>query len=135
MKKIAMLILALAVLVCSTACQRPSEDAETSKQTENSEPSGTPNNPQQHEHIPVQVAGFPATCTEDGNRTYYFCDGCGEAFKDETCQHETTVEAERITATGHTDKDENNVCDTCTAPLTPTIPGEEDSAEMPKVEF
>ena len=135
MKKIAILILTLAVMALSTACQCPPKDTETSGQTANSESSGKPDHPQQHEHTPVQVVGNPATCTEDGNRMYYSCNGCGKLFKDEQCQNETTAEAERIAATGHTDTDENNVCDTCAEPLMPTLPGGDDSTEMPKVEF
>ena len=43
-----------------------------------------------------------ATCTEDGNNEYYSCSACGKAFKDADGKTVTTVEAEKIAATGHT---------------------------------
>ena len=42
-----------------------------------------------------------ATCTEDGNTEYYTCSACGKIFKDETGTQETSVEAEKLVATGH----------------------------------
>lgn len=43
----------------------------------------------------------PATCTENGYR-YAFCSICNDWFKEDTVQ-----------ATGHTDADNDNICDTC----------------------
>ena len=42
-----------------------------------------------------------ATCTEDGNTEYYTCSACGKIFKDESGTQETSVEAEKLVATGH----------------------------------
>ena len=42
-----------------------------------------------------------ATCTEDGNTEYYTCSVCGKMFKDESGTQETSVEAEKLVATGH----------------------------------
>ena len=42
-----------------------------------------------------------ATCTEDGNTEYYTCSACGKIFKDETGTQETSVETEKLVATGH----------------------------------
>lgn len=47
-----------------------------------------------HQHTPIFVEAKAATCTEDGNKTYYRCE-CGKCFTDEACKHETT-EAEQI---------------------------------------
>ena len=49
-----------------------------------------------------------ATCTEDGE-IVYTCTVCGETY------------TEVIPATGHTDADGDNICDTCGAVLAPTI--------------
>ncbi len=124
MKKIAILILTLAAVACVTACQKPADTTEN--ETEQ---------PTAHVHTPQQVAGCAATCKETGNRAYYVCTGCGLAFKEEDCNTPTTAEAERTAKTGHTDTNEDNVCDVCTSVLLPTLPGGDGSTEMPKVEF
>lgn len=124
MKKIAILILTLAAVACVTACQKPADTTEN--ETEQ---------PTAHVHTPQQVAGCAATCKETGNRAYYVCTGCGLAFKDEGCNIPTTAEDEHTQTTGHSDTDENNVCDVCAVPILPTLPSDDGSTEMPKVEF
>ena len=53
-------------------------------------------------HTLTKTDAKAATCTEDGNNEYYTCSACGKAFKDADGKTETTVEAEKIAATGHT---------------------------------
>ena len=53
-------------------------------------------------HSMVKTAAKEATCTENGNNTYYTCKTCGKVYKDEAGQEETTVKAETIPALGHT---------------------------------
>ena len=53
-------------------------------------------------HTLTKTDAKAATCTEDGNNEYYTCSACGKAFKDADGKIETTVEAEKIAATGHT---------------------------------
>ena len=53
-------------------------------------------------HSMTKTEAKAATCTEDGNNEYYTCSACGKAFKDADGKTETTVEAEKIAATGHT---------------------------------
>lgn len=125
MKKLFMLTVVLVLVTCAAACNAPPDDTETTGQSE----------PPQHRHTPVEVAARQVTCIEDGNRLYFVCADCGLAFRDEACQVATTAEAERLSKGSHTDKDENNVCDVCTVPLMPILPGGDDSTEMPKVEF
>ena len=55
-----------------------------------------------------------ATCTEDGNNEYYSCSACGKAFKDADGKTVTTVEAEKIAATGHTMTKTDAKAATCT---------------------
>ena len=55
-----------------------------------------------------------ATCTEDGNNEYYSCSACGKAFKDADGKIVTTVEAEKIAATGHTMTKTDAKAATCT---------------------
>ena len=124
MKRIVTLILTLAAVVCITACQKPEDTTESAPEQTTS-----------HVHTLQQVAAQPATCKETGNRAYYVCTGCGLAFKEEDCNTPTTAEAERTAKTGHTDTNEDNVCDVCTSVLLPTLPGGDGSTEMPKVEF
>ena len=53
-------------------------------------------------HTMTKIEAKSATCTEDGNKEYYTCSACGKAFKDADGKIVTTVEAEKIAATGHT---------------------------------
>ena len=53
-------------------------------------------------HTLTKTDAKAATCTEDGNNEYYSCSACGKVFKDSDGKTETTVEAEKIAATGHT---------------------------------
>ena len=53
-------------------------------------------------HSLTKTDAKAATCTEDGNNEYYSCSACGKVFKDAEGKTETTVEAEKIAATGHT---------------------------------
>ena len=53
-------------------------------------------------HTLTKTDAKAATCTEDGNNEYYTCSTCGKVFKDANGKSETSVEAEKIAATGHT---------------------------------
>ena len=53
-------------------------------------------------HTLTKTDAKAATCTEDGNNEYYTCSACGKVFKDSDGKTETSVEAEKIAATGHT---------------------------------
>ena len=65
-------------------------------------------------HSMVKTAAKEATCTENGNNTYYTCKTCGKVYKDEAGQEETTVKAETIPALGHTMTKTEAVAPTCT---------------------
>ena len=59
-----------------------------------------------HVHTLTVVEGKPATCTEDGVKTYYKCESCGKMFEDATANVEITSEADLvIPKTGHTPSD------------------------------
>ena len=65
-------------------------------------------------HSLTKTDAKAATCTEDGNNEYYACSACGKAFKDADGKIETTVEAEKIAATGHTMTKTDTKAATCT---------------------
>ena len=65
-------------------------------------------------HTMTKTEAKAATCTEDGNNEYYTCSACGKAFKDADGKTETTVEAEKIAATGHTMTKTEAKAATCT---------------------
>ena len=52
-------------------------------------------------HTLKVVEARGATCTTNGNYTYYVCRTCGKLFKDEAGTTETTLEAETLPAFGH----------------------------------
>lgn len=61
---------------------------------------------QGHTHKTKKIAEVKATCTTDGNREYYVCEGCGKWFQDAKATKEITREADVIlTATGHSLED------------------------------
>ena len=64
-------------------------------------------------HTLTKTEAKAATCTEDGNYAYWTCDVCGWVFSDETGATRTTVEAQRIPATGH--NYESGTCTDCGA--------------------
>ena len=59
------------------------------------------------------IPAVSATCTKDGNNAYYYCSDCGKYFNDEAGTIETTVEAEKIAATGHSEVTDEAVEATC----------------------
>ena len=65
-------------------------------------------------HTMTKTEAKAATCTEDGNNEYYTCSACGKAFKDADGKTVTTVEAEKIAATGHTMTKTEAKAATCT---------------------
>ena len=65
-------------------------------------------------HTMTKIEAKSATCTEDGNKEYYTCSACGKAFKDADGKIVTTVEAEKIAATGHTMTKTEAKAATCT---------------------
>lgn len=55
-----------------------------------------------HTHNLTKVESKPASCTEDGNKAYYRCSGCGRWFEDESGNTEITDHSSVvIAATGH----------------------------------
>ena len=48
------------------------------------------------------IPAVAPTCTSAGNNAYYLCDACGRVYKDEQNRDQTTVEAETLSALGHT---------------------------------
>ncbi len=115
-----------------SACQPPLDDSEQTEQPGFPEDS---ENSEEHRHTPTKFAEQMPTCTESGNREYYVCSGCKLLFKEEACLNKTTVEEEKLASIGHADENENFSCDVCGVSISPTIPGGDDSTEMPKVEF
>ena len=65
-------------------------------------------------HTMTKTDAKEPTCTEDGNNEYYSCSACGKAFKDADGKIVTTVEAEKIAATGHTMTKTDAKAATCT---------------------
>ena len=65
-------------------------------------------------HTMTKTDAKEPTCTEDGNNEYYSCSACGKAFKDADGKTVTTVEAEKIAATGHTMTKTDAKAATCT---------------------
>ena len=80
---------------CS-ACGKIFKDADASTET-SVEAEKTSKIP----HTLTKTEYKAATCTEDGNTEYYTCSVCGKIFKDESGTQETSVEAEKLVATGH----------------------------------
>ena len=56
----------------------------------------------EHSHSLTQMPAAQATCTAEGTNGYYICSVCNKVFRDINGQVETTVEAEKIPALGHT---------------------------------
>lgn len=54
-----------------------------------------------HQHELRVVKAKASTCVENGNNTYYVCDGCGKIFKDKDAKTQTTVEAETLERSWH----------------------------------
>ena len=81
--------------ICS-ACGKIFKDADASTET-SIEAEKTSKIP----HSLTKTEYKAATCTEDGNTEYYTCSACGKIFKDESGTQETSVEAEKLVATGH----------------------------------
>ena len=65
-------------------------------------------------HMMTKTDAKAATCTEDGNNAYYTCSACGKIFKDADGKTATTVETEKIAATGHTMTKTDAKAATCT---------------------
>ncbi len=54
-----------------------------------------------HNHDAVKVEAKAATCTDDGNVAYWYCESCGKYFSDEALSTEITKEQTIVKATGH----------------------------------
>ena len=54
-----------------------------------------------HTHTLTKVEAKAPTCTEDGNKAYYVCSGCGKLFADATGSAEITTDETVDKATGH----------------------------------
>ena len=65
-----------------------------------------------HTHAPTKIEYLAPNCDTAGNNEYYFCDGCDKYFKDAECSTETTIEAEKLTAKGHSPNADDGDCTT-----------------------
>lgn len=52
-------------------------------------------------HTATAVTAKSASCTETGNKAYWYCSGCEKYFSNSACTTETTLEAMTIPAKGH----------------------------------
>ena len=64
-----------------------------------------------HQHALTKVGAKDATCTEDGNVEYWFCEKCSQYFSDEVGTSTITLEQTVVKATGH--HYENGRCTVC----------------------
>ena len=80
-----------------------------------------------HEHTLTKVEAKQATCTEDGNVEYWFCEECDQYFSDENGTSLITEEQTIIKATGH--KFENGTCSVCGDADPEYKPGESSTPE------
>lgn len=55
-----------------------------------------------HTHKMTATAEKAATCTDDGNTAYWYCEDCGKYFADKDGKTETTLERTVIKSDGHT---------------------------------
>ncbi|MDY4231806.1 MAG: S-layer homology domain-containing protein [Candidatus Faecousia sp.] len=65
-------------------------------------------------HTLTKIEAKTPTCTEDGNSEYWVCDLCGKFFSDENGTTETTAEAVKIPAAGHSLTKTETKAPTCT---------------------
>lgn len=71
--------------------------------------------PAPHRHDLTAVPGKDATCTEDGNLEYWYCEACGKCFSDDALTTEISKDDTVIKATGHGETELKNVKEaTCT---------------------
>ena len=68
----------------------------------------------EHEHNLSFVAAVDATCTEDGHKAYYECDGCDKIFADAEGENEITLDSTVVEALGHDVEQVAAVEATCT---------------------
>ena len=68
----------------------------------------------EHEHNLSLVAAVDATCTEDGHKAYYECDGCDKIFADAEGEDEITLDSTVVEALGHDVEQVAAVEATCT---------------------
>lgn len=66
-------------------------------------------------HNAVKTEAKAATCTEDGNIAYWYCDVCNKYFSDEALTTEISKEETVVKATGHDTELKNAKEATCTA--------------------
>ena len=59
-----------------------------------------------HKHNLIETKSKEATCTEDGNITYYTCSECKKIFSDIDGTQEITLEDTVIGASGHVFEEE-----------------------------
>ncbi len=67
-----------------------------------------------HEHTMEAYEAVEATCLEDGQLAYWYCEGCGKYFLDSEGSEETTLEDTVVPATGHSTKHYQKQAATCT---------------------
>ena len=65
-------------------------------------------------HTLTKTEARTPTCTEDGNSEYWVCDLCGKLFGDQNGTTETTAEAVKIPAAGHSLTKTETKAPTCT---------------------
>lgn len=72
------------------------------EKTPDVKPDPIPENPD-HKHIGTHVEAKAATCTETGNKEYWYCSGCKKYFSKESmaADSEVTLNAVTVSANGH----------------------------------
>lgn len=77
-----------------------------------------------HKHTLALQEGYAPTCTTEGKKDYYICEGCGLLFRDaegnEQIADKTSV---ILKAVGHVDEDEDGKCDVCGIDMGTGTPG------------
>ena len=66
-------------------------------------------------HTVTSTAAKAATCTADGNKTYYYCSNCKKYFSNKDCTAEITQASTVIPATGHSASATAAKAATCTS--------------------
>ena len=67
-----------------------------------------------HTHSIVHVKAVAPSCIKEGNKEYWYCNGCGDYFSDEHCAKKVLLSDCKIEKTAHTEVTDQAVPKTCT---------------------
>ena len=67
-----------------------------------------------HTHSIVHVKAVAPSCIKEGNKEYWYCNGCGDYFSDEHCAKKVLPSDCKIEKTAHTEVIDQAVPKTCT---------------------